>query len=552
MVQAMAQYVAAREAQATARRAAAAAERAGEGMHRHRPGAASCAPRRVPPDSLEATVYGWDDDDDGESPCASALALTRRLGNGGNGGNTRSSSDGSSARSSGNVGTGGSMRSSGNSDAHSDTLNQYIGSTASSPASRKTSPPGGVSVHATRLSTASRRDPVRLDDFGARLHGLEGADLDYLWTFVKARWAPLERIMVHMTRESMTEMPDVLSELSPIFGITVGGGGGGDVGGGGAGSVQGGSGLAVGEAAAGEKGSGGGGGGGGKGGGGKKTRTGGGKEPGAGSGDGLDERVGGGGLGGGGGGGGKGDYHGRELCTDESDRALRLCVGAWQALYPNSTAARAQVGGCSFTPGPPQVLPMFTSGTPQVYLRFTPVLPQIHPRFTPGSPQVHPRFTPGTPQVHRRFTAGSPQVHRAWFQRLKLKHDEPLSKFAFNLSISACVPTSGWCGMGTASWTASPSPTTWRLASESSSTSSPPLPPPPPPLPPPQPPPRPRPPWRASWASGCSTGCTATTRSTHTCSSRRMWCASAPRLGGTGRLIDSIKTRVKSAFCFSA
>jgi len=319
MVQAMAQYVAAREAHATAGRAAAAAARGGEGMRRRRPGATSGGgalsggARRVPADSLEADGYGWDDD------ISSASALTQRLDNGGKGGNTRSSIDG------------GSKRSSGNSDAHSDTLNQHIGSTASSSASSNSSPPGGASVHATRLSTASPGDPVRLDDFGARLHGLEGADLDYLWTFVKARWTPLERIMVHMNRESMTEMPEVLSEQSPIFGITVGGGGGD----GAAGSEQGGSGRAEGEAAAGAKG--GGGGGGGKGGGGKKKRSGGGKKPGAGSGDGLDERVGGGGLGGGGGGGGKGEYHGRELCTDESDRALRLCVGAWQALYPNTS-----------------------------------------------------------------------------------------------------------------------------------------------------------------------------------------------------------------------
>jgi len=67
--------------------------------------------------------------------------------------------------------------------------------------------------------------------------------------------------------------------------------------------------------------------------------------------------------------------------------------------------------------------------------RLPPGSPQVHPRFTPGSPQVHPRFTPGSPQVHPRFTPGSPQVDRAWFQHLKLRHDEALSSFAFNSNL---------------------------------------------------------------------------------------------------------------------
>ena len=56
-------------------------------------------------------------------------------------------------------------------------------------------------------------------------------------------------------------------------------------------------------------------------------------------------------------------------------------------------------------------------------------------RFTPGSPQVHPRFTPGWPQVWPRLTPGWAQVDHARFQRLKLKYDELLSKFAFNFSL---------------------------------------------------------------------------------------------------------------------
>jgi hypothetical protein len=32
-----------------------------------------------------------------------------------------------------------------------------------------------------------------------------------------------------------------------------------------------------------------------------------------------------------------------------------------------------------------------------------------------------------------RFTPGSPQVHRAWFQRLKLKYDEPPSTSTFTV-----------------------------------------------------------------------------------------------------------------------
>ena len=34
-----------------------------------------------------------------------------------------------------------------------------------------------------------------------------------------------------------------------------------------------------------------------------------------------------------------------------------------------------------------------------------------------------------------RLTPGGPQAERAWFQRLKLKYDEALSKIAFNLNL---------------------------------------------------------------------------------------------------------------------
>jgi len=34
-----------------------------------------------------------------------------------------------------------------------------------------------------------------------------------------------------------------------------------------------------------------------------------------------------------------------------------------------------------------------------------------------------------------RFTPGSPRVVSAWFQRLKLKHVEPLSNCAFNFTL---------------------------------------------------------------------------------------------------------------------
>jgi len=125
MVQAIAQYVAAREAQAAAAREVAVEQRAGDGgVSVDATRLWNPAPGRVPSDPLEATGYRWDDDDDGETPYTSVLALARRLGNSANGVN------------------GGNAR--------------------SGPA------------------------PLRLDDFGARLHGLEGADLDYLWMFVKA------------------------------------------------------------------------------------------------------------------------------------------------------------------------------------------------------------------------------------------------------------------------------------------------------------------------------------------------------------------------------
>jgi len=38
-------------------------------------------------------------------------------------------------------------------------------------------------------------------------------------------------------------------------------------------------------------------------------------------------------------------------------------------------------------------------------------------------------------QVDTRLTPVRPRVDRAWFQRLKLDYDEPLSNFAFNFNL---------------------------------------------------------------------------------------------------------------------
>ena len=55
---------------------------------------------------------------------------------------------------------------------------------------------------------------LRLDDFGPRLRNLSGPDLDHLWRFVKSRWDSKQRVLQHITCDSFTQVPGVLSELS--------------------------------------------------------------------------------------------------------------------------------------------------------------------------------------------------------------------------------------------------------------------------------------------------------------------------------------------------
>jgi hypothetical protein len=148
-----------------------------------------------------------------------------------------------------------------------------------------------------------------------------------LHRYIKVRWEQKLRVLGRFTRDSLTDVPEQLSEDSPIFGITVpreGGEGVADASASGAdaGDAASAAAAAAAAAAAGV--------GGGEGGAGKKKKSGKGKG------------------GGGGGGGGNGDAlvapDGREWCPDEGDRALRLFIGAWQALYPTTDAAAENPG----------------------------------------------------------------------------------------------------------------------------------------------------------------------------------------------------------------
>lgn len=153
------------------------------------------------------------------------------------------------------------------------------------------------------------QEPIRLDDFGPRLRNLPSLDLAYLWVFMRRRWAQKQRVLTLTFMDCETQLPDVLSEDSPLFGLTD--------------PVEGTSKAAAGDAKAAEtpahggtSGS-------------SKCGAVGGPKGGAGK-----KKKGTKGKGGGGGRDAGEDKFGRDWCPEEASRVFRLCKGVWTALYP--------------------------------------------------------------------------------------------------------------------------------------------------------------------------------------------------------------------------
>ena len=141
-------------------------------------------------------------------------------------------------------------------------------------------------------ATSPSREPVRLDDLGARLRNLSARDVHEVWSFCNHRWQERERVLgLVMRDEGMYKVREgQLSGVSPLFGMT------------GPASKE--------DSSAAEP---------------EERRAAGGKSAG--------KKRGKGGKGRGGGGGGKAED---EWLPDESSRSIRLSLGVWRALYPET------------------------------------------------------------------------------------------------------------------------------------------------------------------------------------------------------------------------
>ena len=68
-------------------------------------------------------------------------------------------------------------------------------------------------------TTTTTREPVRLDDLGARLRNLSAEDIHEVWSFCNQRWRERERVLgLVMRDEGMYKVrEDDLSGVSPLF-----------------------------------------------------------------------------------------------------------------------------------------------------------------------------------------------------------------------------------------------------------------------------------------------------------------------------------------------
>ena len=74
----------------------------------------------------------------------------------------------------------------------------------------------------SRPAATTTREPVRLDDLGARLRNLSARDVHEVWSFCNHRWQERERVLgLVMRDEGMYKVREgQLSGVSPLFGMT--------------------------------------------------------------------------------------------------------------------------------------------------------------------------------------------------------------------------------------------------------------------------------------------------------------------------------------------